>query len=743
MGRCLSRACAVPLAILLSIASVHGQQARAVPAGMLLLEAERAVIVTTGTAPVKLGPHDAKGFAVLGYWISSADAATWKADIPRTGRYRLLVESGNEPGTGTNLVRLGSEGLNKERGIEWTPAATEAWDDIQVFAPVGSLSLEAGPQVLRLEVVTRKAYAVMNLRSLVLVPETIALETARDWLAERSRARLLAWGKYQDATKQRSAGNTKEALARSQEAVGADPAWGEAWHALAKDLDTAGKTSEARSAYVTATGLKAGDPWVMADAAGLEARLGHYPEALGKARQALERFEARALPVPAWFVYNCGVWAGGYQNPADPEAALFFFRYVIEKAQADVGLQDAARYQLAQMQRLRKDLPAYESARDWYLREGRSAGLKGALAQAEADSLEASEAAFATFAPWYQLSVDYFRLQASELAAEPKPDGGAVAEARWKASSSLRNLLRREEAWLEAELAVKAAPTATNYANYAADRLLDLVYVRFAGGDFAASIELCARGLALTPKENEGKRIMFELLGSLANAELGRAPRKPEAVHKVMVFVIPESAFEGRSGGAEQAYIDELATGEALLARFWEAVSGGEFSVSFDHRILKGARATGLSPGGGSGSRNIDLNGIGIDQVALEKGLAGSYDTFMYYWNPLHVPSIASGGGGRGRGIVTVPLSYVRGDANGIMLHEFWHVLQNLIDLGPSHVWLLENQAAGRAWLPSWTGSTEASWIREVIERRLPLSLAKAAARKNTIGWKTLRFIQE
>jgi len=140
-----------------------------IPSGMILLEAEQAVIVTGSASPPKLSLHDADGFPVLGYWIAAEDSALWRAPVPVSGNYRLLVESGDAPGNGTNLVRFSSGNA----GLEWSPKATLAWDDIQIFILEGSLRLEAGQQTFRLDVLQRRSGAVMNLRSIALLPENV------------------------------------------------------------------------------------------------------------------------------------------------------------------------------------------------------------------------------------------------------------------------------------------------------------------------------------------------------------------------------------------------------------------------------------------------------------------------------------------------------------------------------------------------------------------------------------------
>lgn len=715
-----------------------------IPSGMILLEAGQANIVTGATIPARLSLHDANGFPVLGYWIEAADSATWQAPVPVSGSYRLLVESGNAPGTGTNLVRFSSGNA----GLQWSPKATLAWDDIQVFALEGTLRLEQGLQTLRLDVLQRPAGAVMNLRSIALVPEKNSLETARAWLLERSATRLLAWQNIQEAVKLRAGGKKSDALAMSEEAVKAAPTWGESWHSLARDLAALEKNDRARDAYKTAMLYKSADPWVVADAAGCEAGVGRYAEGIILARQALERFEAKKIPVPPWFSYNCGVWAGGYQKPPDPESALFFFRYTAEKAQADAGLQDAARQQIVHQLRNMRDWPAYESALSEFFITNGSNRLKGGLAQAEASRLEELEADEALFLPWYRRAVEYFLLEAAILGKLAKADKSAIAEAHRNASINLNYLLDRRGAWVEADLARQWAPENPGIRDHFLFHTLEYANERFGTGDFPACIELCTQGLAASPPENEDMAIWFSLLGSLAKSESERLAGKPQVVHTVMVFLIPQSFFNSRSGMADRLSVDDLAVSERFLSRFWEAVSGGRFTLRFDHKTLDTAVVSALcavsqdKPVTASG--NIQLDAIGIDQKALEASLSQQYDTFMYYWNSLHAPTVAVGGmSGRGRGIVTMPLTYARTNGDRIMLHEFWHVFQCLVDLGPAHTWIVENRNIAKAWLPSWTGSTEISWYREVLEKRLAAALEKACAEKKIIGWQPMRFIRE
>ncbi|MDX2037518.1 MAG: HEAT repeat domain-containing protein [Isosphaeraceae bacterium] len=101
----------------------------------------------------------------IGYWTGADDRADWTVAIPRPGRYRVRFDYAcpGEAAGDRLAIDLGG------RRIEWTVAATASWDEYRVET-LGEVDLEAGEQRISVRPVGAPRAALIDLRTLELVP---------------------------------------------------------------------------------------------------------------------------------------------------------------------------------------------------------------------------------------------------------------------------------------------------------------------------------------------------------------------------------------------------------------------------------------------------------------------------------------------------------------------------------------------------------------------------------------------
>lgn len=101
----------------------------------------------------------------LGWWSSADDFVTWTLDVPTSGRYRVEIEYACDPqAAGHRLLAMTSAGQ-----LSWTVKPTASWDDYQ-RAEIGTIELRSGVQPLTLKPASRPLPALLDLRTVRLLP---------------------------------------------------------------------------------------------------------------------------------------------------------------------------------------------------------------------------------------------------------------------------------------------------------------------------------------------------------------------------------------------------------------------------------------------------------------------------------------------------------------------------------------------------------------------------------------------
>ncbi|MGC8667133.1 MAG: alpha-L-fucosidase [Chthonomonadales bacterium] len=128
--------------------------------GSLVLKAADAAI--HGQAQYEQG----NGHDNIGFWTHPEDFVTWTVDAPTGGRYDVVLEWAAPEDNAGSRFNLGVEGGERLHG---TVEATGTWTDFKK-AKIGILSLPRGRCTFSVRVEAMPRGAVMNLKSITLVP---------------------------------------------------------------------------------------------------------------------------------------------------------------------------------------------------------------------------------------------------------------------------------------------------------------------------------------------------------------------------------------------------------------------------------------------------------------------------------------------------------------------------------------------------------------------------------------------
>jgi hypothetical protein len=111
----------------------------------------------------KLKYEDPANKDTLGFWVNAADTVSWTFNAPRAGSYRVTVLQGCGKGQGGSVVALDCGASSLEFTVEET-------GHFQRFVPrqVGTLTLNAGENTLKVRPVKKAKAAVMDLRRVML-----------------------------------------------------------------------------------------------------------------------------------------------------------------------------------------------------------------------------------------------------------------------------------------------------------------------------------------------------------------------------------------------------------------------------------------------------------------------------------------------------------------------------------------------------------------------------------------------
>lgn len=125
---------------------------------LIFLEARDAQVKAT-----KMKYEEPPQKDTLGFWVNTADTASWTFQAPKAGTYRVTVLQGCGKDNGGSVVALDT----KQGSCEFT---VEETGHFQRFVPreVGKLTLVAGENTLTVRPVKKAKAAVMDLRRVIL-----------------------------------------------------------------------------------------------------------------------------------------------------------------------------------------------------------------------------------------------------------------------------------------------------------------------------------------------------------------------------------------------------------------------------------------------------------------------------------------------------------------------------------------------------------------------------------------------
>lgn len=129
------------------------------------------IVLHSSTAQVqgeKLRYEKPQAKNTLGYWVNPADRASWHFFVAKPGTYAVHIWQGCGKGSGGSEVEITCAGQKVKFKVEDT-------GHFQNFKErrVGKLSFaKAGPQTLEVRALTKPGPAVMDLRQVILMPES-------------------------------------------------------------------------------------------------------------------------------------------------------------------------------------------------------------------------------------------------------------------------------------------------------------------------------------------------------------------------------------------------------------------------------------------------------------------------------------------------------------------------------------------------------------------------------------------
>lgn len=108
----------------------------------------------------------------VGFWTNQNDAVTWKFTVPEknAGSFQAKLRYSCAPDTGGSTFVLEVDGVPSP--VTGKIVATKSWYDYVTVALPNTMRMQAGSHILRVRVQSKPGFAVMNLRSITLVPST-------------------------------------------------------------------------------------------------------------------------------------------------------------------------------------------------------------------------------------------------------------------------------------------------------------------------------------------------------------------------------------------------------------------------------------------------------------------------------------------------------------------------------------------------------------------------------------------
>jgi hypothetical protein len=220
---------------------------------------------------------------------------------------------------------------------------------------------------------------------------------------------------------------------------------------------------------------------------------------------------------------------------------------------------------------------------------------------------------------------------------------------------------------------------------------------------------------------------------------------RPEYVHKVTAVLIRKVDF--RKGNIRiKEEMNEMETRFSLISLktlkpFVEALSGGKLSI--DLKIRQWSAPVKSLKVENAQKYVLDTEGLSLEVEKLIAENIPSTDTFIYIW-PSGSKQSAHGGAGNfflemgqkkaWRGLIQAPSFRMPWNGPDLLVHEFFHVVENMASINPRHGYYPEN----RSRFPDWKGEGELDYYFWHFQEIIPKLLKSGKFQEP--GWKNLNF---
>lgn len=211
----------------------------------------------------------------------------------------------------------------------------------------------------------------------------------------------------------------------------------------------------------------------------------------------------------------------------------------------------------------------------------------------------------------------------------------------------------------------------------------------------------------------------------------------PEYIHRIQVFFIMKSDFDFTTGSGERIVAKDEITEEQIknsklylniLKGQIEAMTDGRLSLDIQYKVIDASfTEIDKSMSGNLEVRLPVLNSLPDSATASFCEAVGQADTFWIFWAGKDVATTANGGAAyypcipyqlstAMRGYVAFPAGWTSLDVSQTFIHEFFHVIEAMNSVAPSHGFTAEN----RGHFPGWKGSGQLSFFHWYFQNKLP-----------------------
>lgn len=235
----------------------------------------------------------------------------------------------------------------------------------------------------------------------------------------------------------------------------------------------------------------------------------------------------------------------------------------------------------------------------------------------------------------------------------------------------------------------------------------------------------------------------YELLESLFEKLISNKLKKPEYTHKILIVLADESNVNMEVDGERFEFNEKLykthiyhtEIAAAFTKYFIEAASDGRFGI--EYTIERPGINVDKADWTKTTSNKLDTWGLIPDHNSLTQNYPDyfrkklqNYDTILIVWT---IPEFNNANGRSvmfnvegieksvKRGYIHIPSNRMTLNGPDLMLHEFFHVIENMAGISPEHGYYPEN----RHYFPNWKGENGNDYYSWHLSKYIPENLSK------------------